>query len=143
MNALIDPPDMPRAPRADAKPAPPRLVFLPGLFMTQAAWEPLCRQLGLSHRLMLDLPGHRPGDSAAEVARSLQSGSWLDEMAAQIAGFSDGRGVHLVGHSTGGLVSLLLARRMPDLVRSMILIGAPVTGKRDRPRDMSATLFCT
>ncbi|MCA0952555.1 alpha/beta hydrolase [Mameliella alba] len=116
-------------------------VFLPGLFMTRDAWRPLCRNMGLAQRLLLDLPGHAAGQSPADVARDLSSGRWLDSMLERIASFAKGHPVHVVGHSSGGLVSLLLARRAPELVRSLILVGSPVTGHRDLPRDLGAAVM--
>ncbi|MDP9366622.1 MAG: alpha/beta hydrolase, partial [Chloroflexota bacterium] len=45
-----------------------------------------------------------------------------------------GDGAHLVGYSYGGLVSLLVAARRPDLVRSLVLIEPPAFGVApDRP----------
>ncbi|MGP6087409.1 alpha/beta fold hydrolase [Antarctobacter jejuensis] len=138
MNAML-PPAL-AAPVVRRKPQP-ALVFLPGLFTTREAWEPLCRQLGLENRLMLNLPGHGGGETGDQVARSLQDGSWLEVMADRITTFAKDRPVHLVGHSSGGLVSLLLAQRMAKRVHSMVLVGAPVTGRRDRARDIGAALF--
>ena len=41
------------------------------------------------------------------------------------------QGAHLVGHSLGGLLSLLVASRRPDLVRGLVLLDSPViTGWR-------------
>ncbi|WP_421906478.1 alpha/beta fold hydrolase [Mameliella sp.] len=117
------------------------LVFLPGLFMTCEAWLPLCRDMGLSNRLFLDLPGHGPQEDPETVTQDLASGKWLDLMLERIMAFSGGRPVHLVGHSSGGLVSLLLARRAPELVRSLVLVGSPVTGHRDLPRDIGAAIL--
>jgi pimeloyl-ACP methyl ester carboxylesterase len=39
-----------------------------------------------------------------------------------------GNGAHLVGHSYGGVVSLLAAGRRPDAVRSLVLIEPPAFG---------------
>ena len=39
-----------------------------------------------------------------------------------------GEGAHLVGHSYGGVVSLLAAGRRPDVVRSLVLIEPPAFG---------------
>ena len=39
-----------------------------------------------------------------------------------------GEGAHLVGHSYGGVVSLLAAVRRPDAVRSLVLIEPPAFG---------------
>ncbi|MBW4983631.1 alpha/beta hydrolase [Mameliella sp. CS4] len=140
MNA-ISLPDCHRPPGTTSPPLGDPLVFLPGLFMTCEAWLPLCRDMGLGNRLLLDLPGHGPNEDAETVTQDLASGKWLDTMLERIAAFSGGRPVHLVGHSSGGLVSLLLARRAQDLVRSLVLVGAPVTGHRDLPRDIGAAIL--
>ncbi|OWV43569.1 alpha/beta fold hydrolase [Mameliella alba] len=140
MNAISLPDCQPPSRNAPMRGGAP-LVFLPGLFMTCEAWLPLCRDMGLGNRLFLDLPGHGPQEDAESVTRDLASGKWLDPMLERIAAFSGGRAVHLVGHSSGGLVSLLLARRAPDLVRSLVLVGAPVTGHRDLPRDIGAAIL--
>ncbi|ASP18770.1 sigma factor SigB regulation protein RsbQ [Antarctobacter heliothermus] len=126
-----------RPQRAEADP----VVFLPGLFMTSDVWVPICQTMGLRNRLLLDLPGHSTGETAAQVIEMLHGDRWLDRMETRIAEFSGGRPVHLVGHSTGGLVSLLLAWRAPQLVRSLVLVGAPITGHRDLPRDLGASLM--
>lgn len=39
-----------------------------------------------------------------------------------------GEPVHLVGHSMGGMISLLLAAEKPELVRSLTLASAPIDG---------------
>jgi pimeloyl-ACP methyl ester carboxylesterase len=46
-----------------------------------------------------------------------------------------GRRVHLVGHSDGGNIALLVGQRRPDLVRRMVVIGANYhyDGLRDFP----------
>lgn len=36
--------------------------------------------------------------------------------------------VDLIGHSQGGLVAALVAKRYPELVRSLVTIGAPIKG---------------
>ena len=51
------------------------------------------------------------------------------DMAAEAAGVLEavvggGRPAHLVGYSSGGIVALLVALRRPDLVRTLVLVGA-------------------
>lgn len=54
----------------------------------------------------------------------------------------EGRGtpVHLIGNSLGGLTSLLVTGRRPDLVRTLTLISPAVPDLRP-PRQMSTPLF--
>lgn len=49
-----------------------------------------------------------------------------DELIALIEQQAKGKPVHLVGHSLGGYVSLLAACRRPELVRSVVIVDAPV-----------------
>lgn len=49
-----------------------------------------------------------------------------DELAAFIEREAPGEAVHLVGHSLGGFLSLLVACRRPALARSVVLIDSPL-----------------
>lgn len=74
----------------------------------------------------LDLPGH--GESSIDVG----SGS-LDELATAVLGYLDALGlyhVHLVGHSMGAAICLVLADRVPQRVRSLTLIGPAGIGQK-------------
>ena len=73
----------------------------------------------------LDLPGH--GESTKDVGEGT-----LDALADTVAAFMDAVGVdaaHLVGHSMGGAVSLTVAARHPQRVRSLSLIGSAGLGE--------------
>ncbi|MFZ5508868.1 MAG: acetoin dehydrogenase dihydrolipoyllysine-residue acetyltransferase subunit [Pseudomonadota bacterium] len=73
----------------------------------------------------IDLPGH--GESSKDVG----DGS-LDELAAAVTGFMDAVGIpsaHLAGHSLGGAVSLAVAQRAPERVRSLTLIASAGLGE--------------
>jgi pimeloyl-ACP methyl ester carboxylesterase len=48
-----------------------------------------------------------------------------------------GRPVHLVGNSLGGIVSMLVAARRPELVRSLTLVSPAMPDRRPDPRRMS------
>lgn len=57
------------------------------------------------------------------------SGNWphlRDQLAGLIEGEGGGRPVHLVGHSLGGYVSLMVACRRPELARSLVILDAPL-----------------
>jgi len=74
----------------------------------------------------LDLPGH--GESSMDVG----SGS-LDELATVVLGFMDALGIeraHLVGHSMGAALCLVLADREPGRVRTLTLVGPAGTGQK-------------
>lgn len=91
--------------------------------------------------LAFDLPGHSPGETEAEVIQKLTEMQWLDEIAERLRTASGGAGAVLVGHSTGGMVSLLFAHRFPELVHSVVAIGALTCGQRGRTIDPLAKLL--
>jgi len=115
----------------------PPFVFLPGLFETAHVWQPTIRRMGLdpARTLCLDLPGHRPGDTAEDVRRSLAEGTWIEEAAARIRDWQGGERAVSVGHSTGAMMSIPLVRRHPDLFHSMALVGGLASGRRARGFD--------
>ena len=66
-----------------------------------------------------DRRGHgRTGDTSAPFS--------YEDMAEETVAFLDflGRRVHLVGHSDGANVALLVARQRPDLLKRMVVVGA-------------------
>src|SRR5690349_1706646 len=69
--------------------------------------------------LAFDRRGH---GRTADTPAPFHYDSMVDETVAVIE--RAGGPVHLVGWSDGGIISLLLAQRRPDLVRRMVLIGA-------------------
>jgi len=74
----------------------------------------------------LDLPGH--GESSMDVG----SGS-LEELATVVLAFMDALSIHrahLVGHSMGAALCLVLADREPGRVRSLTLVGPAGTGQK-------------
>lgn len=120
----------------------PSAVFLPGLFETAHVWNATIHRLGLDgERVMrVDIPGHTPGATAAEVEEELSSGQWLAALAERIADrFRDPPVV--VGHSTGGLLGVALARHFPEAVRSLFLVGSLVRGDRERNVHPTAAIL--
>lgn len=51
-----------------------------------------------------------------------------DELLAFVARTAPGRSVHLVGHSLGGILSLLAACWRPELAASVVMLDSPVVG---------------
>lgn len=126
--------------QAKGAPGTPRFVFLPGLFETPEMWAPLTAPLS-PRPMHVDLPGHRPGDSAAAVTADLGSGAWFDRVAERIRRRSQGRPAVIVGHSTGAMLAIRLARHHPELVHSLVLVNALTCGHRDRTRDRLGSLI--
>jgi len=102
------------------------VVLLPGLGCDAGQFHHQAAALTAAHRVhALDLPGHA-GTPA------LPGAAGLEAVVADVAGRLDAlgvRGAALVGHSTGGVVALLLAARRPDLAARLALLDAnvPVT----------------
>ncbi len=89
------------------------------------ALSPLLPQLGERYRcLAVDLPGYGdspPGREPATIA------GYADLMAALIRQVTD-RPVVLVGHSMGGMISLTLTLRHPELVERLVLLCPTISG---------------
>ena len=73
--------------------------------------------------LALDKFGHDP----AYPVRSNWSPT-RNELLAFVSREAPGQRVHLVGHSLGGILSLLAACRQPEIAQSVVMIDSPVIG---------------
>jgi pimeloyl-ACP methyl ester carboxylesterase len=99
----------------------PILMLHGGLSDSELMLEPLEPALGDQYRILaFDRRGH---------GRTADTGDTLhyDDMASETVAAIDkliGGAAHLVGWSDGAIVALLVALRRPDLVRSLVLIGA-------------------
>ena len=104
-----------------------RVVFLHGLFGQGRNFTQIAKALVPEHAsLLVDLPNH--GRSA--WTETFDYAQTADLVAAHVReGFAaDGR-VHVVGHSMGGKVAMLLALRHPDLVDRLVVADiAPASG---------------
>ncbi|MCY7301571.1 MAG: alpha/beta hydrolase [Thermoleophilia bacterium] len=101
-------------------PQRPRIVFVHGSVMGgRPTWS---GQRGLAERFEIEIverPGFPPHADVERVD--------FEEHAALLAAGLPA-GVHLVGHSYGGLISLLAAAVVPGRVRSLTVIEPPTTG---------------
>jgi pimeloyl-ACP methyl ester carboxylesterase len=95
----------------------PRLLFVHGSVVNgEATWG---AQHALADRFELVIPNRRgfpPGPDVARVDFEDEA-VWLDTYLEP--------GTHLVGHSYGGVISLLAAARRPELLRSLTVIEPP------------------
>ena len=105
------------APRGDGHP----VLVLPGLIATDGSTMLLRRYLsGLGHDVHGWGLGRNLGPRQGVVESLLGRVETLQAR--------HGRSVSLVGWSLGGVYARLLASRRPDLVRSVIMLGSPITG---------------
>ena len=107
------------------------LIFIHGWATSKDAWDGVIADLSCDYRcLALDLPGM--GDSEPRSDGSYE----VATMADSVEDFLDAIGggpVTLIGHSTGGLISLMIAHRRPDLVSRLVLVGAVIDGTLGPP----------
>jgi pimeloyl-ACP methyl ester carboxylesterase len=98
----------------------PRLVFVHGSVgngaMTWAQQRPLAERFML---VVVDRPGYPPNPQLKRID--------FEEQADEIAGLLEA-GDHLVGHSYGGVISLLAAARRLDRLRSLTVCEPPALG---------------
>lgn len=119
-------------------------VYVHGLAGSATNWTDLAGLLGTrAPGLAVDLPGF--GLSEPTAARDFTPDGMTDALLCWLAGrreqrARDGRGggpVHLVGNSLGGLISMTVAARRPELVRSLTLISPAMPDLRPDPRRLS------
>lgn len=114
-----------------------------GLAMAPVFWRLYAPSHVRDHNTVAyPLPGHHPWPLEPDRL-PLQSDDILDAYARALEEDFDGKPVTLIGHSTGGFMSLLLARHRPDLVRSVVLMGGFACGRFEGRERMAARLLRT
>jgi pimeloyl-ACP methyl ester carboxylesterase len=105
---------------ADAGPA---LVFLHSLGLSRRTWRGPCQLLGERFRcLAVDVPGH--GDSPRP--RHFHTIPDLARAVLELARAQSIERCVVVGNSMGGSVAVAMALAAPEIVQSLILVGAAV-----------------
>lgn len=116
-------------------------VLIHGMVMAPAFWTVFAPDITLQGRTVAyPLPGHHPWSLPVPGA-SLTADEVVDAMARAITRDFSGEPVNLVGHSTGGFLSLLLAVRRPDLVRSIVLLGGFACGRFEGKERFAARML--
>ncbi len=124
--------------------APPELVLVHGGAQNAHTWDTVALALGRP-LVAVDLPGHGHSDGGPEG--SISAGSNGRDLATVVAELApDARGV--VGMSLGGMSSIALAARAPELVRALVLVditpgvnaekAAPVTNFVNGPASFDS-----
>jgi pimeloyl-ACP methyl ester carboxylesterase len=113
------------------------VVYVHGLGGSSTNWTDLAALLApRAQGFAIDLPGFGFSEPRPDFDFS------LDAHAEFLARFVERLGpVHLVGNSMGGAISLLLAARRPDLVRTLTLISPAMPDRRPDPRRLSDPLM--
>ncbi|MFP5372971.1 MAG: alpha/beta fold hydrolase [Actinomycetes bacterium] len=115
---------------SDPESGPPRerAVYVHGLGGASTNWTDLAALLAVRFEgWSVDLPGfgrsRPPSRGRYSIGGHVASVVDVLEDVVRRPGAAAGRPVHLLGNSLGGLVSLLVAARRPDLVASLTLIS--------------------
>jgi pimeloyl-ACP methyl ester carboxylesterase len=116
-------------------PDDPDLVFLHGGAQNAHTWDTVMLALGRP-ALAVDLPGHGHSDRGRAGSLSLDDNA--DDVATVVRRLAPSARA-VVGMSLGGLTSLALAGRHPELVRSLVLVD--ITPGFDREKSRAITDF--
>lgn len=103
-------------------------IFLNGYSASRKAWRSYLPHFApLGRCVTLDLPGHYPAQAPDDYT-CLTQDLLLDLETNAIRHISPIGSITLIGHSTGGLVALGVAARLPDQVKRVISIDGVVRG---------------
>jgi pimeloyl-ACP methyl ester carboxylesterase len=131
----------PLEPLAEGGAGPP-IVFIHGLIESSAMWRapPVRAALEGRRAFAAPLPGHHPWRLGEGDAGLFQADRLIEAYAGALrAAFGD-EPARLVGHSTGALIALELARLEPERVADVMVFCAPGAGDLDGRRSLSARL---
>ncbi|MCY4369797.1 MAG: alpha/beta hydrolase [bacterium] len=101
-------------------PGKPLIVFVHGAGLDKTSWQLQTRYF--SHHgfsvMAVDLPGHAGSEGSPHPSVESYAG-WVARLV-EAAGYD---GVHLVGHSMGGLIALETAARHPAIASTLTMVG--------------------
>lgn len=110
------------------------LVFIHGFASSQKAWQWITPEFEKTHSLILfDLVGSGESDMSAYDEKRYEKISSHVEDIIEVLSVLELEESTIIGHSLGGMIGLLLARKRPDLVKQIILIGSSPRYLNDLP----------
>lgn len=115
-------------------PTSPPVILLHGGMSGAQTWELQLKALGQNHRILA------PEQQGHGHTQDLDAPFSYQAMADDTIEFLEliaGQPAHLVGHSDGGILALLIALQRPDLVRRAVLIGANFHRNGLRPSEIN------
>ncbi|HEY5381618.1 MAG TPA: alpha/beta hydrolase [Acidobacteriaceae bacterium] len=100
----------------------PDVVLIPGLSSSREVWKAEAAKLAPNYRLHLVQINGFAGQPAGPNA----SGAILEPIVTELHAYIASRAMHpvVIGHSLGGLLTLMLAERYPTDVRKMVVVDA-------------------
>jgi len=111
----------------EGKPQKQLVLLVHGWSSSWYAMSPLIPQFTRRyHCIAVDLPGY---GQSPPLPNRVTIETYADLMAELIRRVSPQQQAVLVGHSMGGMISLTLAMRHPELVERMILLSPTISGK--------------
>lgn len=115
----------------------PPLIIIHGLFGSLSNWKTISREFSAHYRVITpDLRNH----GASFHSDTMSYEEMADDILSLLQTLSISR-VHILGHSMGGKVAMLLALRHPDVVMKLIVADiAPVTYNDNHTEIIDAML---
>ena len=99
------------------------VVLIPGLASPRAVWDGIAPELAKNHRLiMVQVNGFGGGSAGANANPGLLDGV-VEEISAYLAREKI-RDAAVIGHSMGGLVGMMLAKKTPERVAKLMIVDA-------------------
>jgi pimeloyl-ACP methyl ester carboxylesterase len=117
----------------------PDVVLIPGLASSRAVWDGEAKLLAPNYRLhLVQIDGFAGAPAGANA-----TGAILPDVVEQLHQYIAATGMHpvVIGHSLGGLLTLMLAAKYPADVRRMVIVDAlPFYGSIFSPDATVASL---
>ena len=103
------------------EPDAPTVLFVHGLTSSARSWDPVVPRIAAGcHVVSVDLRGHGDSGWAGKIPDGYRTLEFARDLMHIVRTIGRGR-VHVVGHSLGARIGIVLAGESPDLVQTLIL----------------------